>query len=319
MRLACVGNALLDVIAFVDHDFSSRWGLHCGSSTHLGRSGLEPLLAALGDATSGAGGGAANTARTFASLGHRASFAGRVGMDPAGERYRTEMAATGVEAHLQAGSEPTGTFCALIAPDGRRTVVVDTGAALGFDADAVPDGFFAREAVLYLDGFLARTPGALERLVERGVAAGMRIALDLGGARLAARERPLFVRLLRTACAWAFMNEDEFVAVAEAGIEEALDAFSAEVPGTMVVKRAEAGAVCVSGGCVVESTVREIRALDTTGAGDAFAAGFLAAALAGAPLARCLRLGNRVAEHAIQVPGMALDPALLRKSAAALM
>ena len=115
------------------------------------------------------------------------------------------------------------------------------------------------------------------------------------------------------------MNEDEFVALAGAGVDEALTEFSAHAPGIVIVKRAEIGAVCVANGSVVESSVRPISATDTTGAGDAFAAGFMSLALSGAPLARCLRLGNRVAEHAIQVPCMAIDKMKLRRAAAGVL
>ena len=140
----------------------------------------------------------------------------------------------------------------------------------------------------------------------------MTIALDVAGSRIATRNRDFFIGLIRESCSWTFMNEDEFIALADSGVDDALARFSADVPGVVVVKRAEIGAVCVSDGSIVESAVRPIRATDTTGAGDAFAAGFLSAALLGSPLARCLRLGNRVAEHAIQVPGMAID---LRRAA----
>ena len=156
-------------------------------------------------------------------------------------------------------------------------------------------------------------------MLFRSQAAGMRIALDVAGFRIATKNRSFFLKLIRESCAWTFMNEDEFIALAEAGVDEALQAFSADAPGIVVVKRAETGAVCVSDGYVLESAVRPIRATDTTGAGDAFAAGFLSAAFSGEPLARCLRLGNRVAEQAIQVPGMALDGPKLRRAVSALL
>lgn len=319
MRLACVGNALYDTVAFVETDFASRLGYHAGSTVHAEHEELEPIIATLSGAARGAGGGAVNAARVFASLGHGASFAGMIGRDAIGAVFRSDIAASGIEAFLQEGDTPTGEFCAMIAPDGERTILVAPGAAIRLDPEAIPAAFFRPESTLYLDGFLAANPEAVMAIVSRAASAGMRIALDVAGFRIATKHRDLFLDLIRSACSWTFMNEDEFIALAEAGVDEALQRFSAGASGIVVVKRAETGAVCVSDGSVLESAVRPIRATDTTGAGDAFAAGFLSAALSGAPLARCLRLGNRVAEQAIQVPGLALDGAKLRRAASTVL
>ncbi|MBN2874795.1 MAG: adenosine kinase [Spirochaetales bacterium] len=320
MKLACVGNALYDIVSFVETDFASSLGFHAGSTAHISYEEIKPVLARLpGKSFRSAGGGAMNTARVYASLGYEAAFAGMVGADETGNAFHADASAFGVETFLQACDEPTGIFCALITPDGDRTIIVAPGAAPFLDATAIPATFFAKDAVLYIDGFLSTNPKTVFTLVSRANEAGMRIALDVAGYRLASKHRDEFVTLIREHCAWTFMNEDEFIALAGAGVDEALEEFSLRVPGIVVVKRAEIGAVCVSNGSIVESAVRPIRATDPTGAGDAFAAGFLSAALAGAPLARCLRLGNRVAEQAIQVPGMAIDRTGLRKAAAAIL
>jgi len=319
MKLACVGNALFDIVAFVETDFASRFGFHGGSTTHAERAELSAVLAAVTGASRGAGGGATNTARVFASLGHQAAFAGVIGGDDVGIQFKADLRAAGVESFLQESGDSTGIFCVLITPEGERTIVVAPGAATRLDASAIPQAFFSADSTLYLDGFLAANPETVQTLVSRAKAAGMRIALDVAGFRIATKHRGFFLRLIRESCSWTFMNEDEFIALAEAGVDEALQDFSAAAPGIVVVKRAETGAVCVSDGSVLESAVRPIRATDTTGAGDSFEAGFLSAAFAGAPLARCLRLGNRVAEQAIQVPGMAMDGARLRRAAATVL
>lgn len=317
MRLACAGNALYDIIAFTDTDFTSSMGVHRGSTSHVEPGELEALLAELRYPSGGAGGGAANTARVFTSLGFDAAFAGAIGKDERGARYRADMMSSGVKGYLQEKDAPTGVFCAMIEPDGTRTIVVSPGAAPRLDAEAVPDAFFARNSTLYLDGFLAAAPDAVTVLVRRAEAAGMKIALDVAGARIAAGKRDFFVDLIRRHCSWSFMNEDEFTALSGSGVDDSLKEFSeAAAPGVVVVKRAEVGAVSVSDGSVLESHVRPIQAVDPTGAGDAFAAGFLSAALSGAPLAKCLRLGNRIAEQSIQVPGMLIDGVRLRHAAA---
>jgi len=318
MKLACTGNALMDVVAFVDAGLPASLGLVPGSTEHADPGRIERVLAALEDPFSTAGGGAANTARVFVALGGRAAFAGSVGGDGQGRAFARDLGAAGVELELQECGRPTGVFCALIDRDGRRSVIVDPGAASALSPDLIPDSFFDPGAVLYADGYLATVPGRLEAVVERARAAGMKVALDLGGHRLATANADLFRDLVARHCDWTFMNEDEFAAFSGLGMEAGLERLSAEARGTLVVKRAEEGAACWVDGRLVESPVRSIRALDDTGAGDAFAAGFLLAALSGAPVERCLRLGNRVAEHAIQVPGMALDRERLRRAADAL-
>lgn len=317
--LSCAGNALYSVVAFVETDCASRLGYHAGSTIHADGSEIRSILASLRSAARSAGGGAMGTARVFAALGHSAAFAGLVGRDELGAAFRADLACTGVSPFLQERDGQTGAYCAMIAPDGERTIAVAPGIAPSLDPAAIPDAFFNPAASLYLDGFLAANPEAVLALVSRAEAAGMRIALDVGGFRTATKHRDLFLRLIRRSCAWTFMNEDEFIALAESGVDAALKRFSADAPGTVIVKRAETGAVCVSDGSVLESAVRPIRATDKTGAGDAFAAGFLSAALAGASLAQSLRLGNRVAEQAIQVAGTALDVDRLRRAASAVL
>jgi sugar/nucleoside kinase (ribokinase family) len=319
MKLACVGNALVDVIAFVETDFPSEYGMHIGSTSHVDQKTLEPILAALPGPAISAGGGAANTARTFVNLGYEAVFTGCVGQDAFADRYARDLRTAGVTVVMQHCVEPTGVFCALIAPDGRRSVVVSPSAALRFRPEVVPESFFDKNSVLYLDGFLAAVPGALEALANRAQAAGMKIALDVAGHGIATAFRKRFMTLIQEYCTWVFMNEDEFLAVAGESMDSGLIQFSASVSGTVVVKLAEAGAVCARRGIVTESPVRSIRVTDETGAGDAFAAGFLSAALSGVSLARCLRLGNRVAEQVIQIPGVSLGAERLQRASAAVL
>lgn len=319
MKLACVGNALYDIVAFVEPDFASRLGYHVGSTVHAQKADIDAILPFIRSAARGAGGGATNTARVFASLGHAAGFAGMIGTDTFGKEFYQDLESSSVELYMQYSDAPTGVFCALIAPGGARTIIVAPSKAPCLVADDIPDGFFSSKATLYIDGFLAAHPETVLALVHRAQSHDMKIALDIASFRTVVKNRDLFLKLIRESCSWTFMNEDEFIALSESGVDDALQSFSADAPGIVVVKRAEIGAVCVSDGFVLESAVRPIHATDTTGAGDAFAAGFLSAALSGAPLARCLRLGNRVAEHTIQIPGLSLDAARLQQAASTVL
>lgn len=280
---------------------------------------IQDIIDALPEAWLTAGGGAANTAKIFCALGGRASFVGAIGQDVFGDQYENEMRRAGVDVYLQRRAVATGVFCALRDGAGRRSIVVDQGAASSLELDKIPASFYAVESILYIDGFLAMSSGLLEGLILRAKSAGMKIAFDTGGHRLVSDNVALFSRIIREDCAWSFLNEDEFTTLVGTSVDAGLAAFSAEIPGVVVVKRADAGAVCVSEGRLYESSVRPIDVVDETGAGDAFAAGFLYAALSGVPLARCLRAGNWTAERAIQVPGMALDLNALRRGMATVL
>lgn len=315
MRLACIGNALIDIIAHVEPDFPCSIGVHPGSTEHVDRSVLACMLEALSDYGFSAGGGAANTARVFTALGGKASFAGAIGDDDWGRRYKEDIERAGVSSFLQLHEGFTGLFLSLCDSSGKRSIVVHPGVSSKLSAGHLPDSFFTRDAVLYIDGFLALDEGMLEYLVAKARASAMPIAFDAGGQRLVRANRDLFMHIICEDATWAFLNEDEFVALAEVSVDASLASFAMGIAGTLIVKRGETGAVCIKDGQLYESSVRALEGIDTTGAGDAFAAGFLKASLSGAPLARCMRMGNWTAEHAIQVPGLALDANGLCKGA----
>ncbi len=225
------------------------------------------------------------------------------------------MKLSGVDTALQNQKGSTGVFCALIQSDGKRTIFVNSGVASALDSKAMPSVFFEAETILHVDGFLAASSGKFDALIRRALENGARISFDVGGKGIAIKNRDLFKKTIGQA-SWVFMNEDEYCALSEKSVDESLSDFSSGTQATLIVKRAEVGAVCFSGGNLVQSPVRKINPLDETGAGDAFAAGYLFAALSGASLPQCMRLANRVAEHVIQVPGMQFNRAILHNIAA---
>jgi sugar/nucleoside kinase (ribokinase family) len=314
MEIVGIGNALMDVIAFVDEAYAPMLGFHNNAVAHLDRSRLGAILPGLTDASVSPGGGAANAMRAAAYLGATAAFAGMVGEDDFGDRYRDELLASGVEALLSRSGAETGVYCALIRPDGGRTLLVAPGAALDLSLEPPREGIFRAGAILYLECFLIRERAFFMECLRRAREAGMRIALDLASRDLAAANREFILAMLPDYCDILFANEDEFVALAGAPLREGLGLFS-EWDIELLVKRAEMGAVWARGGRVVSSPVRDMRPVDATGAGDAFAAGFLYGRSLGLKPERSLRLGNRVAEEVLGVPGFGVDPARIRRLA----
>lgn len=311
MEIVGIGNALMDVIAFVDEDFAPSLGFHNNATVHLDRSRLDAALAGLPGAIFAAGGGAANTVRAAALLGMKASFSGSVGEDELGRRYRDELLDAGVEPLLSASPEPTGVYCALVRPDGGRSLLVAPSAALDLVREPPRLALFKTGAILYVEGFLLRDRAFFMACLEGGRRAGMKVALDLGSFSLVRAQREFLLELLPDYIDYLFANEDEFSALAELPFGEAIDLLADAGPA-LVVKLAERGAVYARGPERFESPVRAQSPVDETGAGDAFAAGFLAGVSRGYPPERCLRLGNRIAEEVLSVPGLAVDTERLK-------
>jgi fructokinase len=311
MELVCVGNALMDVIAFVDEDFAPSMGFHNGSTVHMDAPRLAAVLARINAPVMCSGGGAANAARVAAILGSSACFYGSVGDDETGRAYCRDLSGTGVELFISLSPSPTGLFLSLVRPDGGRTVLVAPGAALDLCLEAPPASLFRPGAVLYLEGFLLRDRSFFVNCIEGGRAAGMRIGLDLGSLSLVERERDFILEILTDYCDWLFANDDEFCALTGLPLSEGLDLLADSGPA-VVVKRSERGAIYAEGELRLESPVRALYPVDETGAGDAFAAGFLTGVAKGLPPERCLRLGNRIAEEVLLVPGLSVDPERLR-------
>jgi sugar/nucleoside kinase (ribokinase family) len=307
MEIVGIGNALMDAIAFVDEDFAPSLGFHNGATVHMESSRLSSILSRIPDMMSNAGGGAANTLRVASLLGAHASFVGAVGEDLAGQSYRGDLAAAGVGLFMMPSPEPTGFFVSLVRPDGGRTVLVAPGAALDVTRCEPPAAIFSPGAFLYLEGFLLRDRSFFVSCLEAARAARMRLAIDLGSFSLVESEREFILELLGDYCDYLFANEDEFCSLAGLPLAEGLDLLADSGPA-IIVKRSERGALYVKGEAKLESPVRAIYPVDETGSGDAFAAGYLSAVAQGLPPERCLRLGNRIAEEVLLVPGLAVDP-----------
>jgi len=307
IRLVAIGNALMDLFAFVDAEVPASMGFRVNATSHLASGMLDPLLPRLSEANFAAAGGAANTARAAALLGMEATFVGSVGDDEMGRRYERDLTSAGVCTVLTRAPLPTGLFCVLIHPDGGRTILVAPGAASFVGEDR---GSIERRSgdILYIDGFAMANSRLLEEEGGKARAAGMKVAIDLGSKFLVESHRDLVIDGIRRYCDFVFANEDEFMSLAGSTVEDGCKTF-ADVSCSFIVKRGERGALLCRQGQVLESPVRAQIPFDETGAGDAFAAGYLAGVSRGFSPERCLRLGNRIAEEAIAVRGLGIDPA----------
>jgi sugar/nucleoside kinase (ribokinase family) len=325
LDVLCIGNAIVDVIANASDEFLSSEGLTKGSMRLIDADEAERLYSHMGPAHQVSGGSAGNTAAGVAALGGRAGFIGQVATDQLGEFYRHDLTAAGVEFITAAGNlgVPTARSMILVTPDGHRTMNTFLGAAQHLPAGALDEAQIRDSAILYLEGYLwdPETPRrAMMRAVDVAREAGRKVAFTLSDTFCVDRHREGFNELLdKGAIDILFANQAEVEALAGIGH---LDSALAEVKGkvsTLVVTRSEDGALAISGGERVDVPAEPIgQLIDTTGAGDLFAAGFLFGQARGKSLEKSLRLGAIAAAEVIQHYG-ARPEADLRALAAKLV
>jgi sugar/nucleoside kinase (ribokinase family) len=303
----CIGNAIVDVIADTDDAFLSKQGLHKGSMRLIDEAEAVRLYSAMGPGREISGGSAGNTAAGLAALGLKAAFIGQVADDQLGGIYRHDIEAQGIDFLVPARSDvgATARSLILVTPDAQRTMNTFLGAAQLLEKASVDMAAVADSGIIYLEGYLWDPPApraAMEAAIEAAHAAGRKVAFTLSDTFCVDRHRDGFWQLLRGGKVdILFANEAEAASMAMVNdIEDAIACLAKEVP-TLVVTRSEAGATAVSGSERADVPAEPIeRLVDTTGAGDLFAAGFLAGQAGGLGLEASLRLGAIAAAEVIQ-------------------
>lgn len=307
-----IGSPLVDVLAEVDEAEVARAGLARGSMTLVDLSRAEEIHALMRDTREVSGGSAANTMAGIAALGGGAGFVGKLADDRLGRLFVEDIRASGVAfdpldpADPEAGppeARGTGRCLVLVTGDAERTMATHLGAAVTIGPADVPEDLVGRAAVVYLEGYLWDLPPAkeaLRRAIRVAREADGAVALSLSDPFCVERHQRGFLDLLRDDLDVLFANEEEIVALFGArSLEAALDA--AEETGVLVaVTLGARGSVAVTAGgrvAVPAAPVREV--VDTTGAGDLYAAGFLHGLATGGDPERCARLGSLCAAEVI--------------------
>ncbi len=299
-----IGNAIVDVLARCDDGFITAHGLAKGSMTLIDADTAERLYAAMGPGVEVSGGSAANTLAAFASLGGRGAFIGKVADDQLGAVFRHDIRAAGVafETPPANGGAPTARCLILVTPDAQRTMNTFLGACVTLAEADIDESLVARSSITYLEGYLFDPPAAkaaFRKAAQTAHAAGRLVALSLSDPFCVDRHRDAFRSLVREEVDILFANEHEILSLYQVGrFEEAVAAVRAETR-IACLTRSEKGSVIVADGAVVEIAAEPASVVDTTGAGDAYAAGFLAGFVRGRPMAECGRMGSIAAAEVI--------------------
>jgi fructokinase len=298
-----IGNAIVDVISPADHAFLSKHDMHPGSMALIDAARAELIYAAMPPGQERSGGSAANTCAVAAALGARVAYLGKVAEDALGEVFRSDITASGVHfpsVPLAAGA-PTARCLILVTQDGQRTMNTFLGACVAFGEADVDAALIAESAVLYLEGYLFDPPAAQAafRAAARAArSAHRKVALSLSDPFCVNRHRAPFLDLLADVDI-LFANETEICSLFEANdFAGAAEAARNTVP-LAALTQSEAGSLILRGSESVRVAAEPTNVVDSTGAGDAYAAGFLAAFTKGHDLAACGRLGSLAAAEVI--------------------
>ena len=322
LDVVAIGNAIVDVIARIDDAFLQTHGVERGAMTLIDDARSEALYDAMPPGLEVSGGSAGNTAAGLAALGARAGYIGKVRDDVLGKVFRHDITAQGVRFETASAPDgpPTARCLVLVTPDAQRSMNTHLGACVNLTPDDVDPDMIADAQVVYLEGYLWDPPQAKQAFLKAARIAhenGGKVALSLSDPFCVDRHRAEFQELVRHHVDILFANEHEIVSLFEAAsFDEALQKVRFEVE-TAALTRSEKGSVVMHRDEVhVLDAEPADRVVDSTGAGDLYAAGFLYGYTQGRDVATCGRLGGLCAAEIISHYG-ARPEADLKKLAAA--
>jgi len=300
-----IGSALVDILIHEDDSFIEKTGAVKGGMTLVDSTWIEETLTlGSGTVTIVAGGSACNTIVGVGQLGGKARFVGKCGTDKWGRQYENDLVQQNVVPALLQSNLPTGRVLSIITPDAQRTMFTNLGASAETRPEEISAGSFADAAVVHLEGYLLFNSELIQAALDTAKEAGALISLDLASFTVVEQSLELLERLVADYVDILIANEDEARAfTGESEEKPALSALS-EKADIAVLKVGPRGSHIAYGGEAVHiQSMGDGTALDTTGAGDLWAAGFLFGLVNGYELEKCGRLGSACGYEVCQVIG----------------
>jgi sugar/nucleoside kinase (ribokinase family) len=304
--VVAIGNAIVDIIGRCDDSFLDRHQAPKGHMRLVDTDTISKIYSGMGPAMEISGGSAANTVVGVASLGGRAAFIGKVSEDEFGRIFRHDITAAGVSFKtppVVGADRATSRSLILVTPDGQRTMNTFLGISTDLDQGEVDPAVIQASNIVYLEGYLFdrdEAKAAFRQAVEIANKAGRRVALTLSDSFCVNRHRDEFLALIRSGIAILFANESEILSLYEtSSFDEAVRHVSRDTK-LAVLTRSEKGSVIVSEGqpiLIAPEPVKKV--VDTTGAGDLYAAGFLFGLARDFDLAQAGKLGSFAAAEII--------------------
>ncbi len=316
-QLLGISNAIVDILAHVDDEFIRRIGATTGAMNLIDQEQAAAIYELMGPATEMSGGSVANTVAGFANLGGSAAYIGHVHDDQLGEIFNHDMRSLGVDIRLQPATDgaPTARSYILITPDAQRTMNTYLGSCteLGL-ADITPETVATPKLIL-LEGYLwdiAEGPALARKVMDMAAGIGATVALSLSDAYCVQRHRDSFAAAVRDGAHIVIADENEINELLQTDSFDASLAKLDDYDNLFVMTRSEQGSVIVQGDeTLVQPATPVEKVVDTTGAGDAYCAGFLYGWANEWTLQDCAKLGTHCATRVIQQVGARIEPGLL--------
>ncbi len=300
-----IGNAIVDIIGRCDEAYLLTIGAGKGSMRLVDAAEITKIYSGMGPAIETSGGSAANTLAGIASFGGRAGFIGKVADDEFGRIFSHDIRAIGVKftAPPVSGSQPTSRSLILVTPDGERTMNTYLGISTDLDHSQLDRDLIRDSAILYLEGYLFDRPdakAAFREAVNEAKRAGRQVALTLSDGFCVDRHRAEFLDLIRSGVDILFANESEITSLYETQIFDAAADSARRDTKLAVLTRSAKGSVILADGQSISIHAEKVeKVVDTTGAGDLYAAGFLFGYANGMPLEKSGKLASLAAAEVI--------------------
>lgn len=303
------GAALVDMLAKVDDSWIQKSGFAKGDMRMVDYPVLKSFLDRVENPQTVPGGSAGNTMVGVAKLGGKSAFVSKIGQDALGELFENHLRKAGVESRLLKSPVATGTVLSVVTPDAERTMFTYLGASNDFTLADVTEKLFDGVDYFYVEGYRAYDEACFEGAIRSAHKLGLKTVLDFGSFGTVNDCRKTFERLMADRMIdIVIANEEEAKAVTGVAEDEAL-AKLAETSEIAVVKIGKRGALISGNGESIHVAAGEAKAIDTTGAGDLWASGFLFGMLSGWTLERSAKLGSIVSNEVVQVVGAQIPEA----------
>lgn len=309
-KIIGIGNALTDILAVLKSDaLFDELNIPKGSTQFIERNQVPDVEKLFSTMTTKQvpGGSSANTIRSLAQVGVETGYIGKVGHDKTGEFYIQNMKAVGINTRFSYSDLPSGIASTLISPDGERTFIDYLGAAATLKSEDITSEALKGYSYLYIEGYLIQDHDMITHAMRLAKERGMKVCLDMANFNIVAGDLDFFRELIHNYVDIVFANEQEAMAYSSSSIEDALEELGRECEIAIVKVGSKGSNILRGHERVTVDVVKVDDVIDTNGAGDYYAAGFMFGLLSGCSLAKCGKLGSLFSSEVIRVIGTALS------------
>ncbi len=300
-----LGNALVDVLARLENDnLLEKLNFPKGSMQLVDDVAVAKVMEATSHLNKelASGGSAANTIHGLASLGIKTGFIGKIGKDEFGEVFKNDMSSHNITPHLSESEAKSGRAIAMISPDSERTFATYLGAAVELSADDMMEHMFDGYTYFHVEGYLVQNKALIEKAYQVAKSKGLKTSIDLASFNVVEENLDFLKNLIANYVDIVFANEEEAKAYTGKEGEAALNDL-ANGTEVAVLKLGKDGSIIKRFDEVVKVGIIPVKSIDTTGAGDLYAAGFLYGLIKELSLEQCGNIGSILSGHVIEVVG----------------